>query len=65
MNEKELQVSHQAQGSTSSNTSGDHIYLNVVITRSQKVYEKEEEKATSDDNFIEIDLEVRENKKEL
>lgn len=65
MSEKELHVSHQAQGSTSSNTSRYQTNVNVVITRNRKVSEKEEEKVTNDDHFIEVYMEVRENKKEL
>lgn len=45
--------------STPSTTFKDHTNVNVVTTRSQKVSKDEEEKATNEDYFIEVDLEVR------
>ncbi|XP_050890487.1 uncharacterized protein LOC127095905 [Lathyrus oleraceus] len=41
-----------------------HENVNIVTTRSQKVAKYEEEKETNHDHVIEVDLEVRENKKE-
>lgn len=43
---------------------GNHENVNVVTTRSHKVAKDEGDKETNDDHVIEVDLEVRENKKE-
>ncbi|XP_050890639.1 uncharacterized protein LOC127096060 [Lathyrus oleraceus] len=58
---------NQAQGTLPSATiqnSRHHENVNVVTTRSQKFAKDEEDKATKYDHYIEVDLEVRENKKE-
>ena len=53
-------LSLQVQGNQKNNES-----VNVLTTRSQKVAKEKEEEAKYDDHVIEVELEVREDKKEL
>ncbi|XP_050897072.1 uncharacterized protein LOC127103874 [Lathyrus oleraceus] len=61
------QLSNQAQGTLPSATiqnPRNRKNINVVTIRSQKLAKDEEDKATNDHHVIEVDMEVRENKKE-
>lgn len=62
------QLSNQAQSTLPSATVQNlrhHENVNIVTTKSQKVAKDEDEKATNHDHVIEVDLEVKENKKEV